>query len=230
VVIGGVALAGEVEERIDWMKMYSSPEAAFGEVYESNHTGFKVRAYKYGYEATPEYGSLIVINCGSHLTVGLVYYSEMLVAPGLQSIPVPMKASREQVKNRYPDLEDRLIDTYHAISIGWYSNGHFYQSRPRRKPLIHDLAFIPSDEFIREFHHHDGYFKADYIPLVVHALGTREFMFLAEAFFSSLAEKFSVDERVSLFKSISTSMARWGVDSNISLVLDRARKILLEGL
>ncbi len=218
-----------VSNLIDWLKYYSNPDNAFGEVYESNSYSFKVRAYKYGYELTPEYGSMIVVNCGTHLTIGLVYQSEMTVAPGLQSIPMPMRASRNEVKNRYPDLEDRLIDTYHAISIGWYFNGKFYQSRPRRKPLIHDLAFLPNNEFIRDFHLINGELKADYVPLIVHILGIKEFTFLAEAFFSILAEKFNSNERIQLYKSISTSMARWGIDSNISIVLDRARKILLEG-
>ncbi len=216
-------------EFVDWLSYYSSPENAFGEVYESNSYSFKVRAYKYGYDLTPEYGSIIVVNCGTHLTIGLVHQSEMTVAPGLQSIPAPMRASRSEVKSRYPDLEDRLIDTYHAISIGWYRNGRFYHSRPRRKPLIHDLAFIPGDDFIRAFHRINGELKADYVPLIVHILGVKEFAFLAEAFFSILAEKFSSDERIQLFKSISASIARWGVDSNISIVLDRARRILVEG-
>lgn len=214
---------------VEWLDIFSNPKDAFGEVYESDNMGFKVRSYRYGYDATPEYGSIIVVNCSSHLTVGLIYYSEMTVSPGLQTVPTPMRALREEVRSRYPDLEDRLMDTYHAISIGWYSRGCFYQSRPRRKPLIHDLAFIPNREFIRAFHIFDGELRADYVPLIVHVLGNREFLFLADAFFSSLAENFSRDERVSLFKSISTSMARWGVDSNISLVLDRARKILLGG-
>lgn len=219
----------DVFHSVDWLTIFSNPDVAFGEVFESNNMGFKVRAYKYGYDSTPEYGSIIVVNCGSHLTVGLIHYSEMTVTPGLQAIPVPMRALREQVKNRYPDLEDRLIDTYYAVSIGWYYRGCFYQSRPRRKPLIHDLAFIPDRDFIRAFHSFDGGFRADYVPLLVHVLGIREFLFLADAFFSNLAENFSEDERVSLFKSISTSMARWGVDSDISLVLDRVRKTLLEG-
>lgn len=219
----------DVFHSVDWLTIFSNPDVAFGEVFESNNMGFKVRAYKYGYDSTPEYGSIIVVNCGSHLTVGLIHYSEMTVTPGLQAIPVPMRALREQVKNRYPDLEDRLIDTYYAVSIGWYYRGCFYQSRPRRKPLIHDLAFIPDRDFIRAFHSFDGEFRADYVPLLVHVLGIREFLFLADAFFSNLAENFSEDERVSLFKSISTSMARWGVDSDISLVLDRVRKTLLEG-
>jgi len=213
---------------MEWFNLFSSPDNAFGEVFESNSSSFKVRAYKYGYSHTPEYGSFIVVNCESHLTVGLIFHSEMTVAPGIPSIPSPLHASRVEVKRRYPDLEDRLIDTYHAISVGWYSNGIFHHSRPRRKPLIHDLAFIPNVNFIRAFHSFNGEFRADYIPLVVHVLGVNEFLFLSESLFSILSENFSKDERVSLYKSISSSMARWGLDSTISLVLDRARKILLE--
>ena len=127
-------------------------------------------------------------------------------------------------------MEDRILDVYHLISIGWYAGDRFYHSRPRRKCLIHDLAFIPDDVFIRTFHKFGDGCRADYVPLIVSVLGLDNFVFLSEAFFSMLSAKFSKDERVSLYRSISSSMARWSVDSNISLVLDLARKILLEGV
>lgn len=87
---------------MSWLEQYRVPEEAFGELVSSSHIGFEVQAYRYGYENTPEYGSIVVVNCGNFLTVGVIIGSEMTPAPGLPAMPTPMKATREQVRLHVP--------------------------------------------------------------------------------------------------------------------------------
>ncbi|MEM3709919.1 MAG: hypothetical protein QXL46_03325 [Nitrososphaerales archaeon] len=211
-----------------WLDEYQDVSKAFGEVASSSQMGFTIQAYKYGYEYTPEYGSIVVVNCGKLLTVGVVVASEMTPAPGLSAIPTPMRATREEVAERYPDLEGRLLDIYKAVSIGYYIDGRFFYGRPKRKPLIHDLSYLPSDEFIKEFHKSSGEYTLDYFPLILHALDKGEINPLADVYFAYLAEKFKDDERAQLYESFSASLVKWGDEALIAEMINLARRRLME--
>lgn len=215
---------------MDWIEQYRLPEKAFGELVRSSHVGFDVQAYKYGYENNPEYGSIVVVNCGDFLTVGVIIGSEMTPAPGLAAMPTPMKATREQVQERYPDLEGRLLDIYEAVYVGYYSNGFFRLSRPGRKPLIHDLAYIPSNDFIKDLHKVSDGYTLDYFPLIIHALEPNELEPFADVYFAFLAGRFEVDERIQLYESLSASLAKWGDEARITEVINLAKRCLMEGV
>jgi len=214
---------------LNWLEEFQSPEKAFGEVVNSTHVGFGMQAYRYGYGSTPEYGSLVVVNCEDFITVGVVVGSEMSPAPGLPTVPTPMRSTRKQVEERYPDLEGRLLDIYTAISVGHYADGRFRFSRPRRKPLIHDLAFAASDEFIRDFHTVGDECTLDYFPLIVHALPRNDLSPFADVYFSLLAEKFAIEERAELYESLAGSLAKWGDEECVAELIDLARRHLMEG-
>jgi hypothetical protein len=201
---------------------------AFGEVASSSHIGFTVQAYRYGYEDTPEYGSIIVVNCGELLVVGVVVGSEMTPAPGLPATPTPMRATRKEVAERYPDLEGRFLDIYRAVSVGYYVNGRFFYSRPRRKPLIHDLSYIPSNNFIKEFHRGSEGYTLDYYPLILHAVDRSEINPFSDVYFAYLADKFTPEERVQLYESLSASLAKWSDEASITDLLNLARRRLME--
>lgn len=214
---------------MNWFEEFLSPEKAFGEVVNSTHVGFGMQAYKYGYSSTPEYGSLVVVNCGDFISIGVVVGSEMSPAPGLPTVPTPMRSTRRQVEERYPDLEGRLLDIYTAISVGYYSDGSFRYSRPTRKTLVHDLAFSASAAFIRDFHTVDDECALDYFPLIVHALPRSDLCPFADVYFSLLSEKFEAEERAELYESLSVSLARWGDEECVAELIDLANRHLMEG-
>ena len=214
---------------MNWLEQFNSPEKAFGEVVNSTHFGFGMQAYRYGYGNTPEYGSLVVVNCGDFITIGVVVGSEMSPAPGLSIIPTPLRSTRKQVEERYPDLEGRLLDIYRAISVGHYADGRFGFSRPRRKPLVHDLAFAAPDELIKDFHTLGGECTLDYFPLIVHALPRSDLCPFSDVYFSLLAEKFATEERAELYQSLSGSLTKWGDEECVAELIDLARRHLMEG-
>ena len=210
----------------DWFKIFSDKDAAIGEVISSSHVGFQVQSYRYEYAYTPEYGSILVTNCDTHLTIGVVVGTKIEPAPGLPSVPVPLKATRSEIRQKYPDLEGRFIDVYDAVTIGYYASGRFYQSRPRRKPLIHDLVYIPGSEFIEEFHFSSGS-SMDYLPILVSAVSVDELKVFLEIYLNYLIDKLGEEKRYLLFEAFSSAAAKYFGDNVVDLLLEIGEKVFL---
>lgn len=211
----------------DWFKVFGDKNAAIGEVVSSSHAGFRVQSYRYEYAYTPEYGSILVANCDTHLTIGVVVGTKIEPAPGLPSVPVPLKATRSEIRQKYPDLEGRFIDVYDVVTVGYYASGRFYHGRPRRKPLIHDLVYTPGSEFIEEFHFSNG-ISMDYLPVLVSAVSVDELRVFLETYLHYLVDKLGEEKRYLLFEAFSNAAAKYFGDDMIDLLLEIGEKVLLE--
>lgn len=200
-----------MSDRIEsWIERYSAIEAAFGEVIGSTHSEFRVQAYScmQREEENPTYGSLVVVNSGNRLVIGLVVETRISPQAGLPSLPTLLKLTREEIRQQYPDLEDKFQDEYRAVTIGYYEGGRFYQTRPPRKPLIHDLAFLPSREFVRSFHTSEGYLKMEYFPLVIQSIPESEIIPLMKAYIPYLVDNLGESDDVldSIYSELSGSL------------------------
>lgn len=190
---------------IDWLLEYRDPEKAFGEVISSSHMHFSVQSYHE--KLRPEYGSIIVVNSGDILNIGIIYKSEIVSAPGLPSVPVPLKATREDVRRRYPDLESRFIDIYYAILIGYYDYEGFHQTLPKFKPHVHDLAFMANSEFLVDLHKKEGTLHLEYLKFIIQSLDRNELLSLVDALFLKLSSLFSNNEKEELYKGVSLAIS-----------------------
>ncbi|RLG51525.1 MAG: hypothetical protein DRN96_05065 [Thermoproteota archaeon] len=202
----------------DYLGEYSKPEKAFGEVFSSTFTEFSVQSYSPAYPSTPEYGSLIAVNCETLLIVGLVYSSEVVSATVVASLPTPLRKTRREIQSMYPDLDSRLRDVYKAVSVGYYDGSRFWHDRPPRKPLVHDLAYLPDSQLIRDFHGTPP--KLSYLPLIFASLPEREALMATRGLARYLAANFRAeDEREQLLRSGVESMQAWGYDADLIVVV-----------
>ncbi len=208
----------------DWVQVYSGNQKAFGEVVSSTHKTFSVQSYKIN--TTPEYGSFIVVNCESFIVVGAVTGTEMVPSPGLPSVPTPLKATRKEIIQRYPDLEDRFIDIYFCVSVGYFEKGTFFQKLPRRKPLIHDLAYIPSKEFVKQFHFRNGKLEINYLPLLINSLNSSEVTSFLETFFPYLTESLGLGYKMEIYERITEIVSERYGEEKLQEVLSTIENIV----
>jgi hypothetical protein len=209
---------------MDWISRYSDVSNAFGEVIASTHESFTVRAYNPWYENTPEYGSIIVVNCGQLLVVGLVYGSKMEVEPGFPT-PILLRRMRKDIEKDFAGITDNIMDLYNALSIGFYSNKTIFQRRPPRKPIIHDLAFIPSREFVREFYFSTGGLRVDYLPTLFRSLNSP--IPLLEAHFTYISQHLEGEEVVEFIKGVIRPFQELDMENEAIIVKRIASKNLL---
>lgn len=212
---------------MDWISRYSDANNAFGEVITSTHEYFTVRAYKPWYENTPEYGSIIVVNCEQLLIIGLVYGSKIDTEPGFPT-PILLKRRRGEIERDFAGIMDNIMDVYNALSIGFYSKQTFFQRRPPRKPIIHDLAFIPSGEFIRDFYLSTGSLKIDYLPMLFRSLSFP--IPLLEAHFTYISQYLERGEIIELIKGIIKPFQELDMEDEAIIVKRVASKNLLKSL
>jgi len=194
-------MLGGKQEKRNWFEEFENPKAAFGEVLKSTFVDFTIQAYHYSYDKTPDYGSLVVANCEPLLVVGVVVWSEMIVNPSLSAVPIPLRATRKEVASKYPDFEARFVDLYKALSVGYFVDGKFYQIRPPKKPLIHDLVFVPPRDFVEAFHYPEGEFSAEYLGWVLSKVESSERENFIKSFFFYLSRTTS--------KGFLKDMDRW---------------------
>jgi|YelNatPaOPRAMG01_1025707.scaffolds.fasta_scaffold22822_3 hypothetical protein len=210
---------------MDWIIKYSEVDNAFGEVIASTHENFTVRAYKPWYENTPEYGSIIVVNCEQLLIIGLVYGSKMETEPGFPT-PILLKRMRKDIERDFAGIMDNIMDVYNALSIGFYSNQAIFQRRPPRKPIIHDPAFIPSREFIREFYFSTGSLRVDYLPTLFRSLSSP--IPLLEAHFTYISQHLERGEVVEFIKGVIKPFQELDMENEAIIVKRIASKNLLK--
>ncbi len=211
---------------MSYLDEYSRPDRAFGEVFTSTFTEFSVQSYSPAYSSTPEYGSLIAVNCETLLIIGLVYSSEVVSATVVASLPTPLRKTRREIQSMYPDLDSRLRDVYRAVSVGYYDGSMFWHDRPPRKPLVHDLAYLPDTRLIREFHGTPP--KLGYLPLVFASLPEREALMLTRGLARFLASKFrSQEEREQLLRSGVESLQAWGYDAELIVMVSEMLESML---
>lgn len=212
---------------MDWINKYSDVNDAFGEVIASTHENFTVRAYKPWYENTPEYGSIIIVNCEQLLIVGLIYGSKMDTEPGFPT-PILLKRKRREIEKDFAGIMDNIMDIYDALSIGFYNKQAIFQRRPSRKPIIHDLAFIPSKEFIRDFYFSTGSLKVDYLPILFRSLNSP--IPLLEAHFTYVSQYLEKEETIEFIKGIIRPFQELDMEDEAIIVKRIASKNLLKSL
>lgn len=208
---------------------YSKPDMAFGEVIESSTIKFDVCAYDH--EVTPQHGAFVLVNCGHILVIGVVIHSEMRAAPGLPRIPQRLRMTRDELRKRYPDLKDNILDVYTAVVVGYCSNRGIVQSLPPEKPRIHDLAFILDKDHVIDFLNPQGNgLQMNYLPLLTVPVAAAEVPFIIERHLRFLAEILDAHHRSALFKALCTSVNEHFRGDVAALLLKIGRKTLLEGI
>ncbi|MHA1594340.1 MAG: hypothetical protein ACTSXJ_05210 [Candidatus Baldrarchaeia archaeon] len=208
---------------------YSKPEMAFGEVIESSTVKFDVCAYDH--EHTPQHGAFVLVNCDHILVMGVVIHSEMRAAPGLPRIPQRLRMTRDELRRRYPDLRDNILDIYTAVVVGYCSRSGVVQSLPPEKPRIHDLAFILDKDHIIEFlNPHGECIEMNYLPLLTVPVAAPEVPFVIERHLRFLAEILDQSFRSELFRALCTSVNEHFKGDAAAMLLKIGRKTLLEGV
>jgi len=201
-----------------YLEEYSKPEKAFGEVFSSTFTEFSIQSYSTAYPVTPEYGSLIAVNCETLLIIGVVYSSEVVSATVVTSLPTPLRKTRREIQSMYPDLDSRLRDVYKAVSVGYHDGTRFWHDRPPRKPLVHDLAYLPDNKLVKDFHGKPP--KLSYLPLIFASLPEREALMLTRGLVKYLAAKFQTpEERESLLRSGVEALQTWGYSADLIIAV-----------
>jgi len=186
----------------DWIEILKnkSSEEAIGEIIESYHNRFIFQTYSL--ENLPEYASFVVTFSGNDINIGIVTAISIKPIVSLGDIPKPFKRSRLELTKDYKDIMDKYRGICEAISIGYIKNNEFFQGRPQKIPLIHDLVFIPEKELIKEVHLANN-LCLSYLPLIYNALPSEErnlFSYFLESFFKKMTNIFTEEELLKMFE------------------------------
>ena len=210
------------------MDQYKKPENAFGEVFSSTYKTFSVQAYSPRYVDTPEYGSIILVNSGEYLIFGLICSSMFIPVTAVHSIPQPLRKPRHEIENLYPDLKNRIRDIYEALAIGYYDGEAFIQAIPPRKPLIHDLAYIPDEKTVKMFHASEEP-RLEYLPVIMTSEYRDEAPYILYSLAKHLKQIFNKEERKKLWKSAINTLQEWGCEDRTLYQISKPFKAIIEG-
>ncbi len=210
----------------DWLSYYKekSEEEAIGEIVETTHKSFKLQTYVSS--KVPNYSSFVVVLAGEEIDVGVITAIKIEPFAELPSKPKLFKMKREELAQSYKDIPEKYAAVCEAITVAYFKEGEFHQTRPSSIPLIHDLVFIPTREFIRDLHIMNEEFELRYLPLIYNSMPQQEqslFLFFLENFFENLSKYFSLEEIQMMLSSIQKSL-----DENyLDMLIEKVNTILI---
>ncbi len=211
----------------DWLSYYNKEkgeEEAIGEIIEATHKSFKLQTYSSS--NIPSYSSFVVVLAGEEIDIGVITAIKIEPFADLPSKPKLFKMKREELARSYKDIPEKYSAVCEAITVGYFREGEFNQTRPSNIPLIHDLVFIPTREFIRDLHIMNEKFELRYLPLIYNSLPPQEqslFLFFLENFFENLSKYFSLEEIQMMLSSIQKSL-----DENyLDMLIEKVNTILI---
>lgn len=205
----------------DWIEFFNKIEnkEAIGEIVESYHDKFVFQTYDCF--KVPEYSSIVVALAGEELAMGVVTSISITPVTGIIETPKLFNRKRNELFMQYRDLMDKFTAKCEAITIAYYKGGKFKHTRPTKVPLIHDLVFLPKEDFLKEMHKEEGKLSLRYIPIIYSSMSRDErfqFGFFLEDFFDSLSKVFTSEEIYSMLDSINQSIAENNLEEIINLV------------
>lgn len=213
----------------NWLEILKgkSSEEAIGEIIASDHMSFRFQTY--GTQRMPNYASFVAALAGDEIDIGVVVAMSIEPNVGVIDRPKMFRMKREELYNVYKDIMDKFSAICEAITIAYYTEEGFIQSRPRRIPLIHDLVFIPEREMIRDLHLENDELNLRYLPILYNTLPRDEralFSFFMESFFDNLLNYFNEEEIQALLKPIQASLT----ENHLDTIIDDINNVLARWL
>ncbi len=146
---------------LDYLGYYHSGSLRpIGKVLDSDYSGFQFYTLRL-LERRLEQGSLVVVDLGDGLVIGLVSSMRNVTRRGFEPISKTEMGLTDMISET-GEVEDLVTTVYTCRSIGYYSEGVFGKGGPPKAPLIYQLVYEATDSLVKDFYRNTG-FDASYI-------------------------------------------------------------------
>jgi len=198
---------------IDYLGYYHGGAAKpIGKILDADYTGFQFYTLRL-LDRRLEQGSIVVVDLGDGLVLGLVLSMKNVTRRGFEPISKTEKGLAEMLSET-GEVEELITTLYTCKSIGYYSDGSFTKGGPPKAPLIYQLVYEAIEGLVKDFYRSVD-FDAGY--LVGLALEDRWGVVLNH--FKYLSRHLSMEELKRLFVSGLQLLGEVGLSNRIPTYL-----------